>query len=302
MRNQLTLKRYKKEKLLHLMLIPGILITLIYSYGPMFGIIMAFQKYNPVKGFIESKWVGLKNFKYIFAMPDFYNVLWNSFYISFLKIIFSITIPLVLALLVNEVNKKWFKKVVQTSIFIPFFLSWTVLGGVLIEVFSLRGPINFILVQFGIDPIMFMASNDWFPGIIVASDVWKNMGYNMIIFLAAITNINLSLYEAAEVDGAGKWKQILNITIPGIFPIIILICTLSIGSILNAGFEQILILYNPVVYQSGDIIDTFVYRMGIFDQQYSPAAAVGLFKSFVSMFMVSMSYFLAYKFSDYKIF
>lgn len=284
------------------MLIPGILITLIYSYGPMFGIIMAFQKFNPVKGFIESKWVGLKNFKYIFAMPDFYNVLWNSFYISFLKIIFSITIPLVLALLVNEVNKKWFKKVVQTSIFIPFFLSWTVLGGVLIEVFSLRGPINYILVQFGIDPIMFMASNDWFPGIIVASDVWKNMGYNMIIFLAAITNINLSLYEAAEVDGAGKWKQILNITIPGIFPIIILICTLSIGSILNAGFEQILILYNPVVYQSGDIIDTFVYRMGIFDQQYSPAAAVGLFKSFVSMFMVSMSYFLAYKFSDYKIF
>ncbi len=302
MRNQLTLKRYKKEKLLHLMLIPGILITLIYSYGPMFGIIMAFQKFNPVKGFIESKWVGLKNFKYIFAMPDFYNVLWNSFYISFLKIIFSITIPLVLALLVNEVNKKWFKKVVQTSIFIPFFLSWTVLGGVLIEVFSLRGPINYILVQFGIDPIMFMASNDWFPGIIVASDVWKNMGYNMIIFLAAITNINLSLYEAAEVDGAGKWKQVLNITIPGIFPIIILICTLSIGSILNAGFEQILILYNPVVYQSGDIIDTFVYRMGIFDQQYSPAAAVGLFKSFVSMFMVSMSYFLAYKFSDYKIF
>lgn len=302
MRNQMVIKRFKSEWLLHVMLIPGIIITLIYAYGPMFGIVMAFQKYNPVRGFLRSSFVGLKNFRYVFNMPDFYDVLWNSFFISLLKIIFSITIPLILALLVNELQTKSFKRVVQTSIFLPFFLSWAILGGILIEVFSLHGPVNSILSVMGVKPIMFMASNKWFPVIIVATDVWKYMGYNMIIFLAAITNINPNLYEAAEVDGAGKWKQMMHITLPGMLPIIILISTLSLGNILNAGFEQILILYNPVVYDSGDIIDTFVYRMGIFDQQYSPAAAVGLFKSFISMFLVSVSYYLVYRFSDYRIF
>lgn len=292
----------KRQMPYHLMLMPAIIVVLIYYYMPMFGIAMAFQKFNPALGFLRSKWVGLKNFKYVFNMPDFYQVLWNTIYIAVLKIFIGIAVPLILALLINEVSKKWFKKVVQTSIFAPFFLSWVIMGGIIIELFSLEGPINSFVRFLGFEPVMFLMNNAWFPIVLVATDVWKCMGYNMIIYLAAITNIDPSLYEAAEVDGAGKWRQLLNITLPGILPILILIGTLSIGSILNAGFEQVLVLYNPIVFESGDILDTFVYRMGILERQYSPAAAVGLFKSAVSFILVSSSYFLAYKFSDYRIF
>lgn len=295
-------RKMKKELPLHLMLIPGVIVTLIYAYGPMFGIVMAFQKFQPALGFFKSKWIGLDNFDYVFHLPDFNQVLWNTFFISIMKIIFGLAVPLILALLLNEVVKPWFKRLIQTSIFLPFFLSWAVLGGIVFELFSLRGPVNSLISLFGIDPIMFMASNNWFVSIIIASDVWKGMGYNMIIFLAAIVSINANLYEAAEVDGAGKWKQMLHITLPGMSMIIILICTLSLGSVLNAGFDQILIMYNPIVYEKGDVIDTFVYRLGLFDQQYGPAAAIGLFKSVISVVLVSLSYYLAYRFSNYRIF
>lgn len=284
------------------MLIPGVLITLVYAYGPMFGIVMAFQKFQPASGFFHSKWVGWRNFEYIFNLPDFNQVLWNTFFIAILKIVLGLAIPLILALLLNEVARGWFQKLVQTSVFLPFFLSWAVLGGVMLEVFSLNGPVNALISAFGIEPIMFMAKDQWFVSIIIGSDVWKGMGYNMIIFLAAIIGINANLYEAAEVDGAGRWRQALNITLPSMAPIIVLLCTLSMGSVLNAGFDQILVLYNPVVYGSSDIIDTFVYRLGLFDQQYAPAAAIGLFKSVISVALVSVSYYLAYKFSNYRIF
>ncbi|MBD2867878.1 sugar ABC transporter permease [Paenibacillus sp. IB182493] len=294
--------KLKKELPLHLMLIPGVLVTLIYAYGPMFGIVMAFQKFQPALGFLKSKWIGLKNFEYVFHLPDFNQVLWNTTFISVMKIVFGLAVPLLMALLLNEVAKNWFKRMIQTSIFLPFFLSWAVLGGIMIELFSLKGPVNALLSLFGVDPIMFMASNNWFVTIIIASDVWKGMGYNMIIFLAAIVSINANLYEAAEVDGAGRWKQALHITLPGMASIIILICTLSLGGVLNAGFDQILILYNPIVYEKADVIDTFVYRLGLFDQQYAPAAAIGLFKSAISVVLVSLSYYLAYRFSNYRIF
>lgn len=299
---QKTIKRLRAELPLHIMLIPGIIVTLIFAYFPMVGIVMAFEKYNPVLGFFGSKWVGMKNFNYIFAMPEFYQVLFNTLYIAVQKIILGILVPLTIALLLNEVTKNFFKRFVQTSIFVPFFLSWAILGGVVFEIFSYSGVVNGMLSAIGIKPIMFLGDKQWFRTMLVVTDVWKGMGYNVIIFLAAITNIDTSLYEAAEVDGAGKWRQALSLTLPGILPIVILISTLSIGSILNAGFEQVLILYNPIVYESSDIIDTFVYRMGIFNQQLAPAAAVGLFKSSVSLVLVSISYYLAYKFSDYRIF
>lgn len=294
--------RIKTDMPLHLMLLPGVLVTLVYAYGPILGVVMAFQKYEPVLGFFKSKWVGLKNFRYVFNLPDFNQVLWNTVLIASLKIIFSLAVPLILALLLNEITKKWFQRMIQTSIFLPFFLAWTVLGGVILELFSLRGPVNGMISSMGLEPIMFMGSNNWFRAIMVGSDVWKGMGYNMIIFLAAITGINASLYEAAEVDGAGKWKQMMHITLPGMMPIIILMTTLSLGNILNAGFDQILIMYNPTVYQGADIIDTFTYRLGLFSQQFAPAAAVGLFKSGISVGLVSLSYYLAYKFSNYRIF
>ena len=292
----------KSNRALHLMLLPGLFLTLVYFYGPMFGLVMSFQNFNPVKGFLRSEWVGLENFKYVFRMPDFSQAFWNTLYISILKIVFGILVPLILALLINEVSRKGFSKLVQTSIFIPYFLSWTILGSIVIEIFSLDGPVNSLLNLAGLEQTMFMTDNTWFPIIVVISYIWKGAGYYMIIYLAAITSIDQSLYEAAKVDGGGRWLQMLNITLPAMAPIIILTITLSLGGILNAGFEQILVLYNPIVYQSGDIIDTFVYRIGITNSQYSPAAAVGLFKSAISFVLVSLSYFLAYKFNDYRIF
>ncbi|MFD0696792.1 ABC transporter permease [Paenibacillus sp. GCM10027628] len=296
------MRTLRRESPLHLMLVPGELVTLIYAYGPMAGIVMAFQQFEPLSGFFKSKWVGWDNFNYVFHLPDFNQVLWNTIVISLFKMVLFLIVPLVLALLLNEVTKKWFSRFIQSSIFLPFFLSWTVLGGVIIELFSLNGPVNSLFTLMGLKPVLFMLNNEWFRGIIIGSDVWKGMGYNMIIMLAAITGINMNLYEAAEVDGAGKWKQMIHITLPGIAPVVILLGVLGLGNILNAGFEQILIMYNPTVYQGSDIIDTFVYRLGMFSQQFGPAAAVGLFKSVLSLGLVSISYYTAYKYNNYRIF
>ena len=284
------------------MLIPGVIFTAIFAYLPMAGIVMAFQKFNPVKGFIRSEFVGMNNFEYVFNLPGFYDAVWNTLYISVLKIIFGLVVPLVLALLLNEVVLRRFQKYVQTAIFVPYFLSWVILGGIIKQIFALNGPINQMLEGVGVEPIMFLLDNAWFPIVIVITHVWKGMGYNMIVFLASIVGIDTSLYEAAEMDGANAWQRVKYITLPCMMPIILLIGILSLGSLLNAGFDQVLMLYSPVVYESGDIIDTFVYRLGIFDRQYSPAAAVGLFKSFISLILVAFSYWTAYKVSDYRIF
>ncbi|KHF32954.1 putative multiple-sugar transport system permease YteP [Paenibacillus sp. P1XP2] len=296
------MRTLKKEYLLHIMLLPGVIVTLIYAYGPMAGLVMAFQQFEPLSGFFHSKFVGFDNFKYVFNMPDFKQVLWNTVLIAVIKMVLFLLVPLILALLLNEVTKRWFSRFIQSAVFLPFFLSWTVLGGVIIELFSLSGPVNGLLAATGLKPIMFMLDNEWFRGIVIGSDVWKGMGYNMIVMLAAITGINATLYEAAEVDGAGRWKQMIHITLPGMAPILILLGVLSLGGILNAGFEQILIMYNPTVYEGADIIDTFVYRLGMFSQQFGPAAAVGLFKSVISLVLVSVTYYAAYKYNNYRIF
>jgi len=284
------------------MLWPGVFFTIIYAYGPMAGLVMAFQEFEPLSGFFKSKFIGLENFKYVFQLPDFNQVLWNTVLIAVCKMVLFLLVPLILALLLNEVTRTWFSRFVQSAIFLPFFLSWTVLGGIVIELFSLNGPVNAMVSSLGLEPIMFMLDNNWFRTIIIGSDVWKGMGYNMIIMLAAITGINATLYEAAEVDGAGKWKQMIHITLPGIAPIVIVLSVLGLGGVLNAGFEQILIMYNPTVYEGSDIIDTFVYRLGIFSQQFGPAAAVGLFKSVISLALVSATYYAAYKYNNYRIF
>jgi putative aldouronate transport system permease protein len=293
---------FRRELPFHIMLIPGIVLTLVFSYYPMIGIVMAFQKYNPALGFFRSKWVGWKNFQYIFKMDDFYTVLSNSLIISLLKIGIGLIVPLILSLLLNELSGMRLKKFMQTSLFLPYFLAWTLLGGLVLEIFSLDGIINSFIGLFGKEPVYFMVKKEWFRTILISTDVWKNMGYSIVIFLASITNINPTLYEAACIDGATRWKQVKHVTLPGMLPIIILVATLSIGSILDAGFEQVLVLYNPLVYETGDIIDTFVYRMGLLSNQFSPAAAVGLFKSLVSFLLVSISYVLAYKVSNYRIF
>ncbi|MBM7565532.1 ABC transporter permease [Paenibacillus sacheonensis] len=287
----------------HLMLLPGVVLVLVFSYGPMFGIIMSFQQYIPAKGFAGSEWIGLDNFRYVLDMPDTFTVLWNTMYISMMKIAAGLVFPILIALLLNEVRKNVVKRTIQTLIYLPHFLSWIILGGILIDVLSpSSGIVNHFLAIFGIKPIFFLGSNHWFPFTIVLSDLWKEFGFATIVYLAALTSINPVLYEAAIVDGANRWKQTLHVTLPGMAPIIVLLLTLSLGNVLNAGFDQIFNLYSPQVYESGDIIDTMVYRLGLVDAQFGPAAAVGLFKSLVSFVFISVSYLLAYRFANYRIF
>jgi len=288
---------------LHLLLLPAVILVLIYSYGPMFGIVIAFQNFIPAKGFLESSWVGLKHFRYILSLSDTYQVLGNTLFISILKIIAGLIVPLTVSLLLNEVRQKLFKRSVQTLVYLPHFLSWVILGGVLIDILSpSSGIVNAFLGLFGVEPIYFLGDNRWFPYVLVLSDVWKEFGFSTIIYLAALSGINPALYEASIMDGAGRLRQTWHITLPGMRPIIVVLVTLSLGNVLNAGFEQVFNLYSPLVYESGDIIDTYVYRMGLISAQYGPATAIGLFKSVVSLVLISSTYYLAYRLAKYRIF
>ena len=208
-----------------------------------------------------------------------------------------------LAIMINEVSKKWFSRFVQTTFFLPFFLSWIILGSILLEMFSYGGIVNTILDSLFGKRILFFLDNNWFRTLIILSDVWKGMGYNMVIFLAAIMGVDETLFEATEIDGGNRFQQIIHVMLPSIAPVIILVMTLSIGGLLNGGFDQVLVLYNPMVYEGGDIIDTFVYRLGMFgDRQVDVASAVNLAKSFVTIILMGGTYYFAYKKFDYRIF
>ena len=231
---------FKRELPFYLMLIPGVTFLIIFSYLPMFGLVMAFQDFTPLRSFKNSPWVGLKNFRDMLALPTFWNVVGNTLSISIAKIILRLLVPLILALLLNEVVHHKFMRMAQTVFFLPYFLSWAVMGGVLRNLFQYDGMVNELLGRIGIDPIMFLGSNTWFPIIIILSDVWKDMGYNMIIFLAAITGVDPALNESAALDGANRWQQIWHITLPTIRPIVVMLLVLSLGSVLSAGMEQII--------------------------------------------------------------
>jgi putative aldouronate transport system permease protein len=285
------------------MLVPGLAIILVYSYGPMAGIAMAFQNFVPVFGIWKSEWVGFDNFAYVFSLPDTMKVVWNTIAIAMMKIVAGLIAPIVTALLLNEVRQKWFKRSVQTLVYMPHFLSWIIVGGILINILSpTQGIVNEVLSWFGVEPVYFLGDNRWFRFVLVVSNEWKEFGFATIVYLAALTSIDPSLYEAAVVDGAARWRQTWHITLPGMLPVIVLMATLSLGSVLNAGFDQVFVLYSPQVYETGDIIDTMVYRMGLQQMQYSVATAVGLFKSVVSLLLISVSYWLAYRFANYRIF
>jgi putative aldouronate transport system permease protein len=295
--------KFTRQLPLHLMLIPGIILVLIFSYGPMVGIVMAFEKFSIAKGFLNSPWVGLKNYAFIIQLPDFYTVLWNTVFISVMKIIAGLAVPVFFALILNEIGNKLFKRSIQTVVYLPYFLSWVILAGIMIDILSpSNGIVNEALGLFGVKPIFFLGEEKMFPYLLVGSYVWKETGFATIIYLAALTSIDPTLYEAAVVDGANRWKQTWHITLPGLKPIVMLMAALSLGNILNAGFDQVFNLYSPLVYSTGDILDTFVYRMGLIDRQYSYATAVGLFKSVISFILIALSYQLAYKYAGYRIF
>jgi putative aldouronate transport system permease protein len=288
------------------MLLPSVILLLIYSYMPMVGLVIAFKDFQLGKGFaaiFSSKWVGMAHFKRIFSNEDTLNAIWNTVNISFWKIVMMFFVPLIISILLNEVRKSYIKRGIQTLIYLPYFLSWIILAGIIKDVFGLDGAVNAILKSlFDMEPTIWLGEKKLFPFIIVLTHVWKEFGFSTIIFLAAITSINPSLYESAVVDGATRWKQTWHITLPGMRSIIVLCLVLSIGGILNAGFEQIFNLYSVPVYETGDIIDTLIYRISFMSGQYDIGTAIGLFKSVISGALVSLSYYLAYKLANYEIF
>lgn len=297
--------RYKKynNSILHLMLLPGVVFIILFSYIPLMGSVMAFQNFRPTLGIFGSAWVGLDNFRFVARIPGSFRILWNTVYIASAKLVLHIIVALTFALLLNELRSKRAKRVVQTFIYMPHFLSWVILSGIFIDILSpSTGAVNMFLQRLGIEPIFFLGDTFWFPITMIVTDVWKGFGFGTIIYLAAITSINPNLYEAASIDGAGRIKQTIHVTIPGMMPIIMLMAVLSLGNILNAGFDQIFNMYSPLVYETGDIIDTFVFRLGIQQQQFAAATAVGLMRSVVSFFFVSLAYWIAYRFVGYRIF
>ncbi|MBD5547132.1 MAG: sugar ABC transporter permease [Lachnospiraceae bacterium] len=292
----------KKQLYYHLMMFPGILLLIIFTFIPMFGVVMAFQNYVPAKGILESKWIGLQNFKTIFTLRDSRQIFLNTIIISFWKIFLKSVIPVSFALLMNEVKNKLVRQSVQTIVYLPHFLSWVVFATVVQMVFSLDGPVNKLVELMGIEPIMFLGTNQWFRKIIIFTESWKEFGYASIVYFAALTGIDPGLYEAASIDGASRFHKLIYITIPGILPIILIMLTMELPNILSAGFDQIYNLYNPLVYDTGDILDTFVYRMGMTKRQYSIGTAVGLVKSTLGMILILTANKLVTTFSDRRMF
>ncbi|MBS7577947.1 MULTISPECIES: ABC transporter permease subunit [unclassified Enterococcus] len=287
---------FSKDQLFFMgMVLPGILFLIVFSYGPMFGLLMAFQKYVPAKGVTGSEFVGLENFKYLINLPDVWQVTYNTVFIAVFKIIFNTVIPIAFAILLNEIRVKWMKKSMQTIVYLPHFLSWVILASVVVNLFNLDGTVNQILNSIGIDNVNFLGSNKVFPHLLIWSDVWKEFGYNSIVFLAAITSIDPGLYEAATMDGASWSQRVRHVTLPGMMPFIILMTILALPNILNAGFDQVYNLYSPPVYQSGDILDTYVYRIGLIGRDYSLGTAVGLIKSIIGLVLIVVSNRIAEK-------
>ncbi|MFF2887192.1 ABC transporter permease [Paenibacillus sp. NPDC057967] len=285
--------RFARQWDYQLMILPAILFLLIFSYGPMWGVLMSFQEFNLFKGFWESEWVGFRHFEMFFESPEFWRIMRNTFVISLLKLAIGFPAPIILALMLNEIGGVLFKRFVQTITYIPHFISWVVISGFVFSMFAVDdGAVNNLLLAIGLidAPINWMSSPNYFWSILVGTNVWKEIGFGSIVYLAAIVGIDPSLYEAAAIDGASRWKQIFTITIPGIAPVIIIFLILGVGNVLNAGFEDIMMLTrnlnNGIVMSVADVLDTYVYQMGIMNQRYSYATAAGLFKSFLSIVLL----------------
>ncbi|WP_078549528.1 ABC transporter permease [Litchfieldia alkalitelluris] len=298
---KMKVKRRKDSWHLYLMLLPAVIIIGTFSYGPMFGLVMAFQDYKPYLGIRGSEWIGLENFKYLFEYPQSREVIWNTLRFAFMKLFFSTLVTISFALLINELRVKWIRYPVQTMVFLPHFLSWVVLGGIFKEMLTPgTGIVNQFIERLGFESIFFLGENSWFVATVVATDVWKGFGYGSILYLASMAGINPALYEAAEMDGAGRWKKMWYVTIPELIPVIMLVTTINLAFMMSGDFDQIFNLYSPLVYEKGDIIDTFVYRVGLIDLNYGFAAAVGFFKSIVGTIMIITAFTVFTKLSGRK--
>lgn len=277
----------KKMKAFYLMLLIPMIMLAVFSYAPMYGILIAFKDFSPGLGILDSPWNNFEHFKRLFDDYLFIRALKNTIIISLLKIIIAFPAPIVFSLLLNEITRDKFKRITQSISYLPHFMSWVILSTMIVEVLSPdRGIINFVIGLFGGEPIHFLASKSAFIPMLVISDIWKEIGYASIIYLAAMASIDTALYEAAEIDGANRFHKMIYVTIPSIMPMIIILFILRLGSVLNAGFDQILNLYNPLVYEVADIIDTYVYRAGLEQFQFDYATAVGLFKNVVGITLI----------------
>ncbi|MBD2872303.1 sugar ABC transporter permease [Paenibacillus sp. IB182493] len=277
------------------MAFPGLLWFLLFRYVPVLGSVIAFQDFQIFNGIGDSPWVGFKHFEYIFTYSNLIDVLRNTLLISLYQLVFGFPAPVILALMLNEVRKKWFKRSLQTLFYLPHFISWVIIGGIFFELLSLDGIVNGLVRQFGGEPILFMQQPEYFRSIVVLSSIWKEVGWSAIIYLAALTGINPSLYEAATVDGAGKWRQLTSITLPSLLPTIMILLLLRIGNFLELGFEQIYVFLTPLTFSVGDILDTYVFRAGVLEGNYSVTTAVGLFKSVVGFTMLWVGNYISRK-------
>lgn len=270
----------RRNKHVYLMLLPVLLYYLIFHYGPMYGAVIAFEDFNPVKGVFGSKWVGLQNFQDFFSSVYFGRLIFNTVAISVLDLIFGFPAPILLALLINELRWNPFKRLVQTVTYLPHFISVVVVVGMLVDFFARDGLVNQLMLTS--DPVAYLQSPEWFRQLFVGSGIWQHVGWGSIVYLAAIATIDPQLYDAAKVDGADRFRQMWHITIPGILPTIVILLILRLGMVMSVGYEKIILMYNPLTYETADVISTYVFRRGILQADFSFSAAVGLFNSVIN--------------------
>ena len=284
---------------LYLLFVPVILFHIIFKYVPMYGAVISFKDYTPLKGIWESDWVGFKHFADFFSSPDFLRLLFNTLNISIQMIVFGFPAPIILALMMNEVqNTKW-KKVIQTTTYLPHFVSMVVICGILRSFVTDTGFITVMLNKLGmVDKVDLLSKKEFFVPIYILSDIWQSIGWNSILYLAALTGINQELYEAAAIDGASRWQQLFAVTLPGIAPTIVVMFILRIGNIMSVGFEKIILLYNPLTREVADVISTYVYRRGLVESNFSYSSAVGLFNTLVNFLLVIMANKLSKKVNE----
>ena len=286
----------------HLMMLPGLIFLLIFHYAPMGGLVMAFQNFKAAKGIFGSEWVGFAQFERLFSNENFYKLIRNTIVIALGKIVIKMVVAVAFAILLNEIKNKLLKKSVQTIVYLPHFLSWAILAPMIFNMFGLSGMVNDVFASWGLERINFIGSNDYFQGLLIGTGVWKEFGYASIVYLAAITGVDPGLHEAAAIDGAPWWKRVWHVTLPAMLPIIILMLTRDIATVLSAGFDQVYNMYSVRVYETGDILDTYVYRAGLQQRQYSFSTAIGIFKSAIGLILMLAANGLSTKFLKRSVF
>ncbi|MDT8715665.1 sugar ABC transporter permease [Clostridium sp. 19966] len=291
-------KDFKKNKELYLLVLPVVLFYLVFCYKPMYGVIIAFKDFNPSKGILGSNWIGFKYFTDFFSSYYFVRLMKNTLIISVTSLILGFPAPILLALLINELRVKWFSRIVQTITYIPHFVSLIVVCGMIVDFSQIGGVLSSIVEFFIGKQVNLLSVPSYFVPLYVSTNIWKEIGFSSIIYIAALMGIDQQLYEAAQIDGANKWKQLLHVTLPGIAPMIIIMFILAMGGLLNVGYEKIILLYNPMIYSTSDVISTFVYRRGLLENNFGYSTAVGLFNSIINFILIYATNKISRKVND----